>query len=84
MGKKIKKDDLLPVSKDCFQQGLKKIYMNIYSAQPKDLEAHSVLTEEAFSGHRHGRFQLCLSSQLSLFFYTLTVFICFRVATCTP
>lgn len=57
------------------------------SVQPNDISfnivAHSGL-KEAFSGHCYDRFQLGLSSQLYLFFYTLTVFICFRVPTCTP
>lgn len=57
------------------------------SMQPNDISfnivAHSGLIEEAFSGHCYDRFQLGLS-QLFPFFYTFTVFICFRVPTCTP
>lgn len=49
-----------------------------------NIVAHCGLTERAFSGHYHDRFQLGLSLQLFPFFYTLTVFICFRAATCTP
>lgn len=46
-----------------------------YSVQPNvNIVAHSGLTEEAFSGHCYDRFQIGLSSQLFLFFYTLTCF----------
>lgn len=56
------KDDLLPVSKDCLQQGMKTEEVKKCSVQSNDISfnvvAHSGLIEEAFSGHCHDRFQL--------------------------
>lgn len=75
------KDDLLPVSKDCLQQGAtpeeeEKEEEDVLCSQNTisfNIVAHSGLIEEVFSG------QVYL-----LFFYTLTVRLCFRVPTCTP
>lgn len=50
---------------------------------PFNIVAHAGPSEEAFSGRYYVKFQLGLSSQWILFFYTLTVFISFRVLTCT-
>lgn len=89
MGKKRKTTTcFLPLSKDCLQHWTKiEKQKKKCLVQPNSISftivAHSVLMEEAFSGHCSDRFQLGLSSQLFLFFYTRWLFFrCFRVPTC--
>lgn len=92
---KKKKDDLLPVSEDCLQQGTKtqkrkrRRRKKVFCAAKIsfNIVAHSGLIEEAFSGHCYGTLQLglfllhsfCFSTHSLLFFFK-----CVRVPTCTP
>lgn len=72
------KDDLLPVSKDCSQQGTKKKHFLYHCSSPGILTEEASLRTTTQQWQNNNKTGSGLSARF--LFYTLTVFIRFRVA----